>query len=248
MAQDVEPNLVGGTPATGETGWAASMHIKGRGFLCTGILLFRDTVVIPSHCAFKKIGGMEPWDAKQVTVHVGSKDRTAGEVLKVAQVIPHESFTWGEGGKEFYDAAALKLTKSANQQPLTLGGESAQPGDKVTMYGWGSDLPSGDTSNLPRKLQQLKTTIVDPAECADANIGVYEVCTDNPHGTDGPGGGDSGGPVVKVVDGVPTLVGIISRARDGARPGEDETVATDAPAFREWFYGKARGVTAAPPA
>ncbi|MBE1580552.1 S1 family peptidase [Amycolatopsis roodepoortensis] len=248
MAQDVQPNLVGGSPATGETGWAASMQIKGRGHICTGTLMLRDLVVIPSHCAFKQIGGTEPWDPAQVTVRVGSKDRTrGGEVLEVARVDPHEKFEW-LSGPEAYDVGALKLVKAANQQPLRLGGETTKPGAEVTMYGWGTDLPSGDTSNLPRKLQKLKTTIVDREECADARIGVYEICTDNPYGTDGPGGGDSGGPVVEVVDGEPRFVGIISRARPGARPGEDETVATDATAFRKWLYDKARGVAAAPAA
>ncbi|MFK0250212.1 S1 family peptidase [Amycolatopsis azurea] len=245
MAQDaVQPNLVGGSPATGETGWAVSMQIKGRGHICTGTLMFRDMVVIPSHCAFKEIGGTVPWDPAQVIVRVGSKDRTSGgEMLEVARVDPHEKFEW-LSGPEAYDVGALKLAKSANQQPLRLGGETTKPGTKVTMYGWGTDLPSGDTKNLPRKLQKLDTTIVDREKCADAGIGVYEICTDNPYGTDGPGGGDSGGPVVEMVDGEPRFVGIISRARDGALPGQDETVATDATAFRTWLYEKDRRVAA----
>ncbi|WP_460440492.1 hypothetical protein [Amycolatopsis stemonae] len=58
------------------------------------------------------------------------------------------------------------------------------------------------------------------ARCADAQQSAGKICTDNPYGTDGPGGGDSGGPAVKMTDTVPQLVGTCSRAaaQTPARP------------------------------
>ncbi|MEA5366448.1 helix-turn-helix domain-containing protein [Amycolatopsis sp., V23-08] len=67
---------------------------------------------------------------------------------------------------------------------------------------------------------QLDTTVVPAARCANAFQSAGEFCTDNPHGTDGPGNGDSGGPAVQLVDGVPQLVGTCSRgASAGAGRG-----------------------------
>lgn len=114
----------------------------------------------------------------------------------------------------------------------------------VTLYGWGSDEPDGDTSNLPTRLQQLGTRVLPAAKCADAQQSAGEICTDNPHGTDGPGGGDSGGPAVEVVNGVPQLVGTCSRAA-AQYPGQSPTVYTSSPDFRRWLYGTARGGSAA---
>lgn len=105
----------------------------------------------------------------------------------------------------------------------------------MTLYGWGSDEPDGDTSNLPTRLQQLNTQVLPAARCADAQQPAGEIYTDNPHGTDGPGGGDSGGPAVKMTDAVPQLVGTCSRAA-AQTPGEAPTVYTRSPDFRSWLY------------
>ena len=94
------------------------------------------------------------------------------------------------------------------------------------------------------RLQQLRTTVLAPERCADAGQSVGEICTDNPHGTDGPGGGDSGGPAVALVDGVPQLVGTCSRAA-AQYPGVSPTVYTSSPDFRTWIYDTARGAPAA---
>ncbi|MEU0528878.1 trypsin-like serine protease [Amycolatopsis tolypomycina] len=100
-----------------------------------------------------------------------------------------------------------------------------------------------DTSDLPKRLQQLHTTVLAPDRCADVQQSAGEICHDNPHGTDGPGGGDSGGPAVAVVDGVPQLVGTCSRAADEYLE-VSPTVYTSSPDFRTWIYDTARGVAA----
>lgn len=106
-------------------------------------------------------------------------------------------------------------------------GGAAQPGDRVELFGWGDNTPD-PTPNLPTQLQQLTTKVVPPARCTDAGQTPAEICTDNPNGPDGPGGGDSGGPAVKYVNGIPLLVGGCSRAAS-QYPGADETVYTPAP-------------------
>ncbi|MCE7006925.1 trypsin-like serine protease [Kibdelosporangium philippinense] len=106
-----------------------------------------------------------------------------------------------------------------------------------------SDTPD-PTPTLPTQLQQLTTKVVAPARCADAGQSAGEICTDNPNRTDGPGGGDSGGPAVKYVRGVPQLVGGCSRAAT-QYAGVGPTVYTSSPYFRSWIYDTARGVPAA---
>jgi hypothetical protein len=122
------------------------------------------------------------------------------------------------------DIAMLKLDLPVNQQPIQLAGRAAQTGDRTMLYGWGVDQPDC-SSDLPTRLQQLSTHVLPAAKCADADQSTGEICTSNPHGTDGPGPGDSGGPAVELVNGVPKLVGTCSRAAT-EYPGEGPTVYT----------------------
>lgn len=250
----VQPNIVGGTEATGDTSWMASLQYDAPDYgrfarhYCGAVLVFRSWAVTNAHCVTDNPAGMSvPTAAKTFSVRVGSKDRTqGGEMAKVTNIVVHPGWQWSAGApaQAVDDVAMLKLDHPVNMQPIQLAGHAARPGDRVTLYGWGSDEPDGDTSNLPTRLQQLATRVLPAAQCADALQSAGEICTNNPHGTDGPGGGDSGGPAVQLVNGVPQLVGTCSRA--AARyPGEAPTVYTSSPDFRSWLYDTARGVPAA---
>ena len=251
----VQPDIVGGSQATGDTSWAAAMIYDAPTYgrfaapWCGGALLFRSWVVTNAHCVTDMPGDTQhiPTAAKTFSVRVGSKDRTqGGELAKVVKIVVHPGWQWAAGAPEqpVDDVAMLKLDHPVNMQPIQLAGHAAKPGDRITLYGWGSDEPDGDTSNLPTRLQQLKTRVLPAAQCADAQQSAGEICTDNPHGTDGPGGGDSGGPAVEVKDGVPQLVGTCSRAA-AQYPGQSPTVYTSSPDFRQWLYDTARGVPVA---
>ncbi|WP_326946668.1 trypsin-like serine protease [Amycolatopsis sp. NBC_01307] len=226
---------------------------------CGGALLFRSWVVTNAHCvtdmpqelanarnfsANTGEGGQPiPTKAKQFRVRVGSKDRTTGgELADVVGIVVHPGWHWGMTSPTD-DIAMLKLDHPVNQQPIQLAGRTAQPGDRTMLYGWGVDQPDC-SSDLPTQLQQLSTRVLPAAKCADAGQSSGEICTSNPHGTDGPGPGDSGSPAVKVVNGVPQLVGTGSR---GAKqyPGEGPTIYTSSPDFRQWLYSTARGIPAA---
>jgi len=75
------------------------------------------------------------------------------------------------------DIALLKLDHDVNAQPIQLAGRAARPGDRVMLYGWGADQPDGNPTTLPVKLQQLRTTVLQLAKCADAGQSVGEICT-----------------------------------------------------------------------
>ncbi len=106
------------------------------------------------------------------------------------------------------------------------------------MYGC-VDLPDC-TPNLPAQLQQLDTKVLGSIKCAEAGHSAGEICTNNPHKTDGPGPGDSGGPAVKFIkDGTAQLVGSCSHGAS-----KSPTIYTSEPDFRDWIYNTARGVKA----
>ncbi len=254
-ASAAQPEIVGGSAATGDTSWVASMVYDAPAYgrfaapWCGGALVFRSWVVTNAHCVTDMPGDTThiPVSARTFTVRVGSKDRTrGGETARVVEIKVHPGWQWAAGAPEqpVDDIALLKLDHPVTVQPIQLAGHTARPGDRATLYGWGADQPDGDTSNLPVRLQQLRTTVLAPERCADAGQSAGEICTNNPHGTDGPGGGDSGGPAVALVDGVPQLVGTCSRAA-AQYPGVSPTVYTSAPDFRTWLYDTARGTSAA---
>ncbi|WET76871.1 serine protease [Amycolatopsis sp. QT-25] len=255
-ADDVQPNLVGGREATGNTSWMASLQSDAPAYNrfnfheCGATVLFPNWVVTGAQCVTDMPGVPDrvPVSAKKFKVRVGSKDRTrGGETAKVVKIVVHPGWKWGEGapGSKVSDVAMLKLDHPVSAQPLQLAGQAARAGDRIRLYGWGSAQPDGDPTNLPKKLQQLDTTVLGAAECAKGDQSEGEICTDNPHGTDGPGPGDSGSPAVAVVNGVPRLVGGCSRAAGARLPGVFPTIYTSTPEFRKWLYDTARGTPAA---
>ncbi|WP_408630191.1 S1 family peptidase [Amycolatopsis mongoliensis] len=228
---------------------------------CGGALAFRSWVVTNAHCmtdmpaevAAAVTNGQHfaagatsiPMSDRQFSVRVGSHDRTqGGETATVTRIVVHPGWTWGATAPTD-DIAMLKLDHPVNSQPIQLAPRAAQPGDRVQLFGWGADQPDGSSANLPTQLQQLATTVVDPARCADGGQTADEICTDNPNRTDGPGHGDSGGPAVKYVHGTAQLVGGCSRGTSSPYPGVAPTIYTSSPDFRSWIYDTARGVPAA---
>ena len=142
------------------------------------------------------------------------------------------------------DVALLKLSGPVDLQPIQLA-DSAPVGLHVRLLGWGGTHPRGanpdGTVDLPKRLQQLDTTIVASENCASAGITEGEFCTDNPHGDSGPAPGDSGGPAIIVKDGVRQVAGLCSRATS-LLPGVDPTVYTDLTdaGIRKWIFDTAR--------
>jgi hypothetical protein len=175
----VQPDLVGGQQATGDTSWMASVQYEAPAYgipvhhMCGGVLLFRSWVVTNAHCVTDRPGntGSIPMSARTFSVRAGSKDRTqGGETAKVVEIKVHPGWQWAAGAPQqpVDDIAMLELDHPVTMQPIQLAAHTARPGDRVTLYGWGADQPDGDTSHLPVQLQQLRTTVLSPDRCADA--------------------------------------------------------------------------------
>ncbi|WP_372448393.1 S1 family peptidase [Kibdelosporangium banguiense] len=241
----MQPNIIGGHAASEPYPWMVSLQINWKGdpnfHTCGGVLLFRDQVVTNAHCVTDPPGQTIPelgWH-----VRVGSHNRTTGgETAGVTKITVHPEWAWAAGApqKRVADLAVLKLDRKLNLQTIELASTPAKPGDTVRLLGWGITEPDG-TGPLPTMLQELDTRAVPASQCADALISGGESCIDNPHGTDGPCNGDSGGPALKKENGRWKLAGGASRG--GSQwCGTIKSVYTSSPEYRQWIYDTARGV------
>jgi secreted trypsin-like serine protease len=184
-------------------------------------------------------------------VRLGSHDRTTGGVTaNVTQIVVHPDFNWFEGSPpaKANDLAMLKLDTYVDTQPIQIAGDAAQPDASIRLLGWGITEPD-TTSPDPIVLQELDTTVAHDAECRFDIPGDFtdgEICTDNPHGTDDPCFGDSGGPAIEEgEDGRWKLVGTTSR---GSRwCGTTTAIYTSPPDFRTFIYDTARSVSVTAP-
>ncbi len=269
---DVEPKIIGGHEATGNTDWMVSVqydapsHDRYDWHTCGGTLaVARDIVITNAHCVTDPPAATNsanlaarwhvdeqsvkiPTADKPFSVRVGSKDRTSGgELVPVKSITVHPNWNWAIGAPhaEVADLAVLRLDRPVDYQQMQLAGTPGKRGDKVVLYGWGIDHPDSATAPLPRRLQQIDSSVLAPARCVDVAISTKEVCINNPNGTDGICFGDSGGPAVRyTASGVPQLLGGASRG-SGDYCGMAPNAFTAQGEFRTWIYQVIR--SSAPP-
>lgn len=150
---EVAPQIVGGTAATGNTGWMASLqynapkHGRFAQHTCGGTLVFRPWVVTNAHCVDDQPGNTTsiPVADKQFFVRVGSKDRTrGGETAKVIKIVVHPGWNWNQDPSQPADAhrgyrrGVRALSQLGRTRPPP-GGHSAARGS-----------PRGQTRGPPR--------------------------------------------------------------------------------------------------
>lgn len=185
-------------------------------------------VVTNAHCVTAPTGGFRDG----VHLRVGSGDWTTGVDIAVDAILPHPSWSWGSMPGPIADIALMMLDQPVMVRPARIA-RGANPGDEVRLLGWGLTDPGG--VDVPDRLQQIDTMIIDSARCAAGGISDGEICvapTDN-------GGvicsGDSGGPAGWWDHGRWNVIGGASRetvAGCAAAP----MIYTDLSAYRTWIY------------
>jgi subtilisin-like proprotein convertase family protein/secreted trypsin-like serine protease len=200
-ADDIGPEVVGGTPAAqGEFPWVVHLSMG-----CGGSFIREDIILTAAHC----VSGTG--NNTSITVEYGNVNLGSGTTIRSNYV--HDSGSVGN------DWALIRLqSKVAGAALLPLGNTSHDTGD-FTIMGWGATSEGGSGSN-----RLLKATVPFVADdTCDDYYGsrlnkTTEICAGFPEGGTDTCQGDSGGPMVKNTGSGYVQVGIVSWGDGCARP------------------------------
>lgn len=215
------PQILGGDEAvSGAWPWMTAILNAGESAdlyfaqYCGGVLIAPNWVLTAAHCVDGK-------SASDIDVAVGVYDLASwsGTRIGVQRIVKHPAYV------NFYanDIALLELKSASVQQPITLfSGASAQGidpkllGQMTTLVGWGL----ADTTTewyFPSKLRQVNLPVVADSYCNNVYDGVTlsssQLCGGYADAKDACTG-DSGGPMMLVVDGQWVHVGLVSFGAD----------------------------------
>lgn len=189
-------------------------------------------------------------EASSVTATIGDLAITkqdGEQVVPIAKVTPHSSYSACSYSHNNYDIAILKtatpmswvLTSdgngSVNRVCLPYPGESYRAGENVTVSGWGVlESNEGSISNV---LNAVQVPIVSYEECRLAygsRVNKDHVCAGERQGGKDSCQGDSGGPLVRQINGRTELVGIVSFGYGCAQAGSPG-VYTKVSSYIDWI-------------
>ena len=179
--------IVGGVPAAIDTApWTAFLVAPGRsgpsGQFCGATVVSPTAVVTAAHCVVES-GIRNPDVVTGQTTLSGS----SGQRLQVAGIDVDPGYTLGRTG---HDAAVVHLASPTAAPPIPIAtpdhADLAAPGASLLLTGWG--LVANNDRATPDALQQAAITAASNRRCR----------------------ADSGGPLVSIAAGTPTLVGIVS--------------------------------------
>lgn len=181
---------------------------------CAGTLIADTWVLTAAHCATD----FNPGEI-QVAVGVFDLSSTTATRLSVKQIIVHPGY---DTLTFVNDIALLELGQASDVTPLKLySGESREElsmdllGQTVTAVGWG-EAYSGGSWQFPEQLWEVNLPIVDAGHCnlqyAPPSLSSSQVCAGFSQGKD-VCRGDSGGPIVTMVDNQWAHAGLVSYGR-----------------------------------
>ncbi|MEU5949751.1 snapalysin family zinc-dependent metalloprotease [Micromonospora sp. NPDC047465] len=212
---DIEPYIVGGRPATENYPWM--VYVSG----CTGTLIKANWAVTARHCSTPS------------SVRVGSIYRNSGgTVVSVIRAVNHPSV----------DVKLLQLSSSVGYAPAPIPSTSGAVGTATRIIGWGQTCPTPGCGGAPTVAYELDTSIVSDSRCIGIN-GPYEICTNNTNGNSGACYGDSGGPQVRRINGVWSLIGATSRSgNNNSTCATGPSIYVDLPSIRSWINTQVGGL------
>jgi hypothetical protein len=201
-AQDVHTRLYGGDFATLDTGPVAL--ILTSTFQCTGILVGPREVLTAAHCTAENIRNSEYEvlvGGTEYRVSARYYNRNYDPVADAEVAAPH-------------DLGILLLDRSVSgTSPVpVLAGNPVAVGDSVSIYGYGANELSGRPGRDPREEGKVGQAIITKTSggllTSNNNTAGASVCS-----------GDSGGPMIRSVDGASVVVGTLSVGMNQTRNG-----------------------------
>lgn len=245
FATDMEPNIVGGTPAKQNYPWMVSLHVgdlKAKKDLasqfCGGALIGKRWVLTAAHC----VVDMRDED---IWVTVGAQKLSAeleNERIRADAIIPHPKY---DAGKLINDVALVRLERESKKAPIKVLNQASSSmitdGSMLKVMGWGARL---DDSVDLEQLYEVDVMYQSKEACEAAypdKIQAGMVCAGFPEGGKDSCQGDSGGPLVVRRGGEFYHFGIVSWGYGCAQP-EKFGVYTETGAFANWLDEARSGV------
>jgi secreted trypsin-like serine protease len=235
LADDVDPKIIGGQPASEDYEFIASLQYEKNGnpnsHRCGVTLIDPQWVIAAAHCVVDDDGTV--WDPARLHISIGSTDNTQGTHIQVDDIHAHPDYM-GESENDG-DLSLLHLAEPASQQPIELGGEAAV-GSKVRQVGWGRTV-ADDPASLPKELQEIDSTVLEADSCLfgdEWQITPGDICVDSKADA-GACYGDSGSPLLqKNTAGEWVILGMDSRSGGSACLETDE-VYTGVAYYKDWI-------------
>ncbi|XP_018495617.1 trypsin-1-like [Galendromus occidentalis] len=255
--------MIGGRAAhNNEFPWQVSIRRNGN-HICGGSLIHEEWVLTAAHCLKQKdparylveVGFVFEGDShKQISETAWLASTAKVSPLQVEERIPAASF--GRMGFRAHkgDIGLIKLTRGFRLDDSVATICLPDPsyrinGGGVIVSGWGVTREGGKRASPA--LRVVTVPYVSKGECLNDYSSFWShlmgskfdaetmFCAGLPEGGKDACQGDSGGPAVQFIDGIPTLVGIVSWGEGCARPGKPG-VYTEAAVYVPWVMGTIR--------
>jgi secreted trypsin-like serine protease len=186
-------------------------------FLCSGTVVASNVILTAGHCAENETTGAVETPGNYQVLTGSQSLSSPGQLSGVTQVIPYPTFNPStlQG-----DAALLVLATPTTASPVTLASDPTDVslydgGTATVITGWGI---ADSYSDLPSELQYGFSVVQSPGYCAQQasqhgatfNTLTQLCAVDAPTDADGTCNGDSGGPILGVLNQTWVEIGLTS--------------------------------------